>query len=240
MTQLTEAGRSVVADHSARHNVSPETVTQLLIALDTGGGRQAQFNLPELGGMGQWAQGGMVMVGEMFNNGLKGRVDALCRDLAAALRANTIFAPAGTTGGWPADLGQPASQGSQNDMRYAWFPDTRRLAISENGQVTVYHTADLQISGFGQAQGQGQTLTFTSQYGTVPLSQLMIVGGEDQIATPDAAPAKPVVPAAPQSDPAVTDDQIFTRLERLADLHQRGVLSADEFSVKKAELLARL
>ncbi len=118
-------------------------------------------------------------------------------------------------------------------MHYAYFPDTRRLAVSQNGQITVYHTADHQISGFGQAQGVGQTLTFSSQYGTIPLAQLMVVGGQDPVTPPETTDT-------PIAEPEVTDDQIFTRLERLADLHQRGVLNEVEFTAKKAELLARL
>jgi hypothetical protein len=52
----------------------------------------AQFSHPELGGMGQWSMGGMIMVGDMFNNGLKARVDALCNDLSALLRGPSPFA----------------------------------------------------------------------------------------------------------------------------------------------------
>jgi hypothetical protein len=37
----------------------------------------AQFNHPEFAGSGQWMQGGMLMLGDMFNHALKGRVDAL-------------------------------------------------------------------------------------------------------------------------------------------------------------------
>jgi hypothetical protein len=33
---------------------------------------------------------------------------------------------------------------------------------------------------------------------------------------------------------------VFAMIERLADLRAKGVLSDDEFNVKKAELLARL
>ena len=39
-------------------------------ALMEGNGSQAQFSHPDLGGMGQWSQGGMIMVGDMFNEGL--------------------------------------------------------------------------------------------------------------------------------------------------------------------------
>jgi hypothetical protein len=110
--------------------------------------------------MGQWSQGGMVMVGDMFNNALKARVDALCAELAGLLRAAGLFAPAvasrqsqsqsqGQRGGsgvslfvlgslasaewWPSDLASPASVGAQNELRYAFFPATRRLAIARGG-----------------------------------------------------------------------------------------------------------
>jgi hypothetical protein len=262
MPLLTEQGRKIVAEQASRHLVSEDTVTQLLIALNQGGGRQAQFSLAELGGMGQWSQGGMVMVGDMFNNGLKARVDALCNDLSHALQTSQIFAPLPMTPGlssndWPAELGSPASQGSQNDLRYAYFPQTRRLAIAQNGTIQVYDTADHQISGFGQAQGSGQSLTFSSQFGSLNLGDLAPVhaqGGQAATASPahrsqpaavptqpDSAEPSPFATAAPlPQGAAVSDDQIFSRLERLAELHQRGVLSAAEFAAKKAELLARL
>ena len=73
-----------------RHGVATETAQALLGALTTGGGTMAQFDIPELGGMGQWSQGGMTMVGDMFDQGLKTRVASLCSDLASLMR------------GWPA------------------------------------------------------------------------------------------------------------------------------------------
>jgi hypothetical protein len=47
-----------------------------------GNGSQAQFNHPEFSGSGQWMRGGMIMLSDMFNNYLKGRVDGLCADLS--------------------------------------------------------------------------------------------------------------------------------------------------------------
>ena len=41
----------------------------------------AQFSHPEFGGMSQWSPG-MTMVGDMFNNGLKSKLDAVCSELA--------------------------------------------------------------------------------------------------------------------------------------------------------------
>jgi hypothetical protein len=37
-----------------------------------------------------------------------------------------------------------------------------------------------------------------------------------------------------------THDEILATLERLSDLHKKGILSEDEFRTKKADLLSRL
>ena len=70
-----------------------------------GHGTMAQFNHPELGGMGQWTQSGMTMVGTLFDHGLKARVDALCTELAALLRQQPSIMAA--TGSHP----QPSAPG---------------------------------------------------------------------------------------------------------------------------------
>ncbi|WP_239478855.1 hypothetical protein [Lichenicola cladoniae] len=73
---------------------------------------------------------------------------------------------------WPADLGEPSSSGSQNDLRYAFFPGIRRLLIELNGTLDTYDTGDHRISGVSQQDSQGQTLAFTSQEGLVRLDGL--------------------------------------------------------------------
>jgi hypothetical protein len=219
---------------AARHNLSGDAVLHVLHAVAAGGGRQAQFNHPELGGMGQWSQGGMIMVGDMFNNALKYRVDALCADLAEALGNASPFVPVPGPGSrWPAGLGVPSSTGSQNTMSYAVFPATRRLAVERDGQVTVYDTGDHQIGGVSQQQSGDQALTFTSQFGLVRVHELSVIG-EPLPEPPTAAPAGAEMPSVS------ADDAIFSRLERLADLCHKGVITRDEFAAKKAELLARL
>ena len=65
---------------------------------------------------------------------------------------------------WPDELGQPSSSGSQNSMRYAFFPKTRRLLIEKHGNLTTYDSGDHQISGV-QQRGETSSLTFTSQNG---------------------------------------------------------------------------
>jgi hypothetical protein len=267
MQGLTDEGRAIVEEVARRHGVGTDAVLTLLMALAAGNGSQAQFNHPDLGGMGQWSQGGMIMVGDMFNQGLKYRVDALCTELAGLIRTAPLFAPPsrgpgggdasvslfvpGTFGNrWPEELGSPASAGSQNDLHYAVFPATQRLAIERGGQITVYDLADHRISGFSQQQGGDQSLSFTSQYGLVRVSDLRIVAPAGEPVAPpaaqDAAPAPdyppPPTPTASPSpaQAAGTADDIFAKIERLADLRQKDIITAQEFADKKAELLARL
>ena len=64
----------------------------LLQSLLNGNGTMAQFNHRELGGGGQWMRGGMTMVGDMFNHGLKAKVEGLCSELSQLL-AQQPFAP---------------------------------------------------------------------------------------------------------------------------------------------------
>jgi len=289
MTALTDDGKKLVSEAAIRHGVSTETAEAMLMALAAGNGRQAQFNIAELGGMGQWSQGGMTMVGDMFNNGLKARVDALCTDLANILMVGNLFRPVetpapqpGTQGqsqsqggmgsslfikggvvgaAWPAELGQPSSTGSQNNLRYAVFPRTRRLAIDFGGRIEIYDTGDHQISGVSQQQSGDQSLSFTSQHGLVSLRDLPRVGeaqpqerpadaagaapseplADPAIEMPSApsAEAAPVPDAAPETGPA-GGDEIIALIRKLGELKEAGLLSEDEFASKKRQLLDRL
>lgn len=270
MPDLSPDARQLLADVAQRHGVSLEAALTVSHALAAGGGRMAQFHHPELGGTGQWSQGGMVMVGDMFNQGLKHRVDALCTELASQLpklaagraaepsqgqiqfqgSAGRPDAAFGSSAGawWPADLGTPASSGAQNDLRYAYFPAVRRLAIQQNGRLELYDTGEHRISGVSQQrQGSGaQAPTFTSDKGHVRLADLEAVTGAQPHSEPQraamgtAAPAAQAEPThdAGSSSPAAGDP--IAILERLAGLRQKGILTDAEFEAKKAELLARL
>jgi Short C-terminal domain len=72
-------------------------------------------------------------------------------------------------------------------------------------------------------------VTFTSQYGVVRVADLPVVSG--------AAKGEAQPPAA---DPAGSTSDVFVQIEKLAELHQKGVLSDQEFATKKAELLQRI
>ena len=74
---------------------------------------------------------------------------------------------------WPDDLGQPSTSGSQNEMRYAFFLEKRRLLIEQDGKLITYDSGDHRISGVSQQQSHGSSLAFTSQDGrSVNLDEL--------------------------------------------------------------------
>jgi hypothetical protein len=76
---------------------------------------------------------------------------------------------------WPEKLGEhPNSAGGQNEMRYAFFADHKRLAVDMgDGKVQLYDTGDHRISGVQQYQsGSGREVTFTSQHGEGDLATL--------------------------------------------------------------------
>jgi hypothetical protein len=92
LQQLTDQGRQKIDEMARRYSVSTDAVMTLLQALLNSNGTMAQFNHWELGGGGQWMRGGMTMVGDMFNYGLKSKVDGLCSELSQLL-AQHPFAP---------------------------------------------------------------------------------------------------------------------------------------------------
>lgn len=79
---------------------------------------------------------------------------------------------------WPEGLGEsPNSAGGQNQTRYAFFGDKRRLAVDlGDGKIRVYDTGDHLISGVQQHQGGAEgKVAFHSQHGEVNLDSLMQV-----------------------------------------------------------------
>jgi hypothetical protein len=273
MQRLTPQGQQVVDDLSSRHGFSPDAVTHMLFAVLNGNGSMAQFSHPEFGGSGQWMQGGMLMLGDMFNSSLKWRVDTLCHELSALLAnqpgviqtgsfqsqsqgggshqsqtsggyrgESSLFVPDPADRWWPQELGIPSATGSQNDVKYAYFANARRLAVNTSGDVWVYDTLDHQIGGFSQQQGLGGSISFGSQYGTVDLTRLPVVSrhGRPVEAAPPAWEPDPATPSSSRTSPSAGEADIFAAIERLGDLKAKGILTEEEFTAKKAELLARV
>jgi hypothetical protein len=96
MEKLTAAGLEVVNDLAQRYGFSQDAVLHMAFALLKGRGGMAQFNHPEFAGSGQWMNGGMMMLGDMFNHGLKARVDGLCQDLSTAISSQPDLFPRGS------------------------------------------------------------------------------------------------------------------------------------------------
>lgn len=171
---------------------------------------------------------------------------------------NSLFVPDPTTNWWPPELGVPSSVGSQNSLRYAYFAGSHRLAVTTGGAPWIYDTLDHQINGFGQQQGGGQSITFTSQYGTVDLSTLPVISRDGRLVSRPTSslttgPSSPPVQepsAAQQSEPkaqspgpmhvAQPGENVLETLERLGSLKEKGYISDEEFASKKSELLSRL
>jgi len=288
MKQLTPEGQQIINNIAQRYNFSSDAVFSMLQSVINGNGSMAQFSHPEFGGSGQWMRGGMIMLGDMFNNGLKNTVGNLCQELANLIANQpgliqtgsfqsqnqgtqqqshfndnftvnnqqqngfgptspvSLFVPppAGSSGNWwPAGLQFPTSTGAQNNMRYAYFASIKRLAIDVNGHVSLYDTLDHQISGFSQQQSGGSSVTFTSQYGLIDINTLPLISVDNVPVQPtiQSQPAAPYIPETPAyiQDASQAAD-IFEAIEKLATLKEKGILTDNEFSSKKAELLSRL
>jgi hypothetical protein len=115
--------------------------------------------------------------------------------------------------------------------------------------VTVYDTLDHRISGFSQQQSIGGSLTFSSQHGLVDVAGLPVVGVDGEQRRASAAPQPAPAPAAASSPPRQpaaaapppgSEVDILATIEKLAELHRKGILSDAEFAGKKTELLGRL
>lgn len=156
-------------------------------------------------------------------------------------------APGTSDDWWPADLRCPNSTGAQNGVRYAYFAQARRLAIEVNGRVTVYDTLDHNIGGFSQQQSEGGTLSFNGRYGPIDIATLPVVSIDREapfLPRPDVWIEHPMQFENNDCNsgraPAGDKQDLFATIEKLADLHVKGILSDDEFKSKKAELLARI
>ncbi len=148
---------------------------------------------------------------------------------------------------YPASLGTPDSSGSQNHVRYAWFAASHRLALDDGGTVTVFDTGDHRIGGVSQQQGAHGTVAFVSQHGTVDVDRFPVVDAGGRSREGPVPPHQHAADSgrAPEPDragarAAGSSGDPFIALEKLADLHARGIVGDDEFAAKKAELVKRI
>lgn len=248
MEQLTAEGLKVVNDLAQRYGFSQDAVIHMMYAMLKGRGGMAQFSHPEFAGSGQWMKGGMMMLGDMFNNALKARVDGLCQAISDVLTTQSELFPLGSfqsqsqsgsghqqqihgggqqmsfsghAGGpslfspdprdtwWPPELGTPNATGAQNNVRYAYFSDSGRVAVDVNGKVDVYETGDHQIGGFSQQQGSGGVV-FSTPSGSVSLTSLSTMSAGSQQALSSGT--------ASQQQSSVAGQQAFQPMQPMQPL----------------------
>ncbi|GGD27181.1 SHOCT domain-containing protein [Aureimonas glaciei] len=124
-----------IAEIAAKNGFSAEAGLAMAEAITRGVGSMAQFNHRDLGGQGQWVKGGMLMVADMFNDGLKARVRSLAEALAEAAQRGAIQptspGESGSAGAAGADPGAavPRDSGgetggsvSRDGKNGAWWP----------------------------------------------------------------------------------------------------------------------
>src|ERR1700691_6608386 len=77
---------------------------------------------------------------------------------------------------WPSELGTASTSGTSPEMRYAYFPKNRRLAVEWHGVLTIYDTAEYQFRGMlpsHSAEAVGTSIL--TQRGRVLLADLATV-----------------------------------------------------------------
>lgn len=139
-----------------KHGFSVGAVEHLAAALKRGGGKLAQFNHPELGGMGQWMPG-MIMISDPFNHALKARLECLVLELGQTSGAEEA-----------ADLA-----GESGPLRFAYYRRRRRLVVEQWGQTQAYDTSGVEITSASvQSVGDAAHLLLAGPQGVVDWSRL--------------------------------------------------------------------
>ncbi|CAA9892732.1 conserved hypothetical protein [Candidatus Methylobacter favarea] len=129
MRQLTPEGQQIINQLAQKYNFSPDAVFSLLQSVINGNGSMAQFNHPEFGGSGQWMRGGMIMLGDMFNNNLKNSVGGLCQELSNLIANQPDLIQTGNF--------QSQNQGSQQQGNYSGNQQQQN-GSGANGPVSLF------------------------------------------------------------------------------------------------------
>lgn len=128
MRQLTPEGKQLIDNLAQRYHFSPDAVFSLLQSVINGNGSMAQFSHPEFGGSGQWMKGGMIMLGDMFNNGLKNSVSGLCQELSNLIANQPGLIQSGSF--------QSQHQGTQQQSNYVGnSPNTGHQQQNNSGSA---------------------------------------------------------------------------------------------------------
>ncbi|MEY3760465.1 MAG: hypothetical protein RIR39_1956 [Pseudomonadota bacterium] len=187
MKQLTPEGQQIINNIAQRYNFSPDAVFSMLLSVINGNGSMAQFNHREFGGSGQWMRGGMIMLGDMFNNGLKNSVSGLCQELANLItnqpdliqvssfqlqsQGNQQQSNFGSTG--PVSLFVPPPAGSSGN----WWPVGLQFPTSTGSQNNVRYAYFANIHRLAIDVNGQVTLYDTLDHQIGGFSQQQSIGG---------------------------------------------------------------
>jgi hypothetical protein len=130
MKQLTPEGQQIINNIAQRYNFSPDAVFSMLQSVINGNGSMAQFNHPEFGGSGQWMKGGMIMLGDMFNNYLKNSVGGLCQELSNLIANQPGLIQSGSF--------QSQHQGAQQQSNYGGGNQQQQNSSGPTGPVSLF------------------------------------------------------------------------------------------------------
>ena len=268
MPELTPEGNQVVSDLAFRHGFSQDAVAHMLFAVLNGNGSMAQFNHPEFAGSGQWMQGGMLMLGDMFNHGLKSRVDSLCQEISGilinqpGLLRSGSFQSQSQSGGGQQSQAAGAPMGPSSlfvpDPQQNWWPTDLGQPSATGSQNNASYAYFANAHRLAVKTGDQVWVYDTLDHQIGGFSQQQGMDGSitftSQYGVVNLA-SLPVVSqngqhvAAPASAPAQvtqtpvdssSEADILDTIAKLGQLKEQGVLTDDEFNAKKAELLSRL
>ncbi len=197
MMQLTPEGQQIINNLAQRYHFSFDAVCSLLQSVINGNGSMAQFSHPEFGGSGQWMRGGMIMLGDMFNNGLKNSVSGLCQELSNLVANQTNLIQTGSfqsqsqgnqqqgnfnggqqqqngnTGSGPVSLFVPPAPGSSGN----WWPAGLQFPNSTGAQNNVRYAYFATISRLAIEANGHVTLYDTLDHRIGGFSQQQSIGG---------------------------------------------------------------
>jgi hypothetical protein len=264
---LTPAGEKIAGDLARRHGFSVDAVTHMMFAVLNGNGSMAQFSHPEFGGSGQWMRGGMLMLGDMFNHGLKNRVDSLCCDISGILAGQPGLLSGGSfqsqsQGGNDRQMqasGVPPGQSTlfQPDPALNWWPQDLGTPNAIGSQNSVRYAYFNGARRLAVQTGSDVWVYDTLDHQIGGFSQQQGAGGSIlftsqygtvnlsslPVASQNGRPFRPTpAPFSGGGAPTASgpSHDVLATIERLGALKMQGVLTDAEFNAKKAELLSRL
>jgi len=270
MQQLTPEELRVVNDLSKRYDFSPDAITHMMFAVLNGNGSMAQFDHSEFLGSGQWMRGGMIMLGDMFNNVMKGRVDALCQAISNILATEPELLLTGSFQSQNQGSNVPQQQARNAHLKQSsmfvpdphpnWWPlnlgppnatgtqDNMRYAYFAKAQRLAVETGgnvwiyDTQDHRIsGFSQQQGRSNSILFTSQYGTMDLASLpVISFNGSALPNSTPTIRTAAEVNRPTTASQKTDIFTAIERLGDLKAKGIITEEEFAKKKAELLSRI